>query len=79
LIELEAQLKSQNAKNSELVSELEAEQKRRLEMEAVVEDVKRECKAPFIVPALLETFVKISRATTAAINYEDPSLSAKAS
>ncbi|KAF9004745.1 hypothetical protein BDQ17DRAFT_1354606 [Cyathus striatus] len=44
--------------------DLENERRRRREAEAVVEDIQRECKEPFIVPALMDAFIKVSRLTT---------------
>lgn len=75
LDELEKELESRHARESELVKKLEAERNRRLEMEFIVEDIEREQKAPFVVPALLEAFVKISQASTAAIQYKPSSSS----
>jgi hypothetical protein len=40
------------------------ERKRREVAEKSLADVERECRAPFIVPALLQTFVKISQLGT---------------
>jgi hypothetical protein len=42
---------------------LEKERKERLEAEAALKDVERECREPFVVPALLESFIAISRLT----------------
>ncbi|KIK54415.1 hypothetical protein GYMLUDRAFT_249563 [Collybiopsis luxurians FD-317 M1] len=36
---------------------------RRWAAEAIVEDIKRECKEPFVVPALLDAFLSVSRLT----------------
>jgi len=49
-----------------LEQELAAERRLRLEAEAIVEDIRRECKAPFVVPGLLDAFIKLSRLTTQA-------------
>ena len=49
-----------------LEQDLDAERKMRLEAEDVVSDIRRECKAPFIVPGLLDAFIKLSRLTTQA-------------
>jgi len=38
----------------------------RLETEDVIKDIRRECKAPFVVPGLLDAFIKLSRLTTQA-------------
>jgi hypothetical protein len=77
LDELEKELESRIARESEFIKELAAERTRRLEMEYIVEDIQREQKAPFVVPALLEAFVKISQASTAAIQYKPSSNSNK--
>jgi hypothetical protein len=37
------------------------ERKKREVAEKCLEDVERECRAPFVVPGLLQTFVKISQ------------------
>ena len=49
-----------------LEQDLEAERMLRLEAEDVVRDIRRECKAPFVVPGLLDAFIKLSRLTTQA-------------
>ena len=49
-----------------LEQDLDNERRMRLEAEDVVRDIRRECKAPFIVPGLLDAFVKLSRLTTQA-------------
>lgn len=49
-----------------LEQDLETERKMRLEAEDVIRDIRRECKAPFIVPELLDAFIKLSRLTTQA-------------
>ena len=36
----------------------------RLEAEDIVKDIRRECKAPLVVPGLLDAFIKLSRLTT---------------
>ncbi|KAK0495771.1 hypothetical protein EDD18DRAFT_1392898 [Armillaria luteobubalina] len=48
--------------------EIETERKRRIECEMVLTDIRRECRVPFIVPALFDAFVDISKLTTAAID-----------
>ena len=42
---------------------LRAERLRRTEMESAVNDTSRECKQPFVVPALLDAFLKIGQMT----------------
>ncbi|PPQ73142.1 hypothetical protein CVT24_009135 [Panaeolus cyanescens] len=44
--------------------ELLKERQRRVLAEETLEDVRRECRAPFIVPALMEAFIHVSRTTT---------------
>jgi len=64
--ELEKELEASRAKEIELRKELQVEKLRRSEMKSVLEDIQREQKSPFVVPALLETFIQISQASTAA-------------
>lgn len=73
LKEIEKELEMERAKYSEATEQLEIERAKRFEMENILKDVERECESPFVVPALLEAFVKISQATTAAIHYQAPS------
>ena len=47
-----------------LETELGMERRKRKLAEAALDDVQRECKRPFVVPALLNTFVAISRLTS---------------
>ena len=47
----------------ELEAELVNERRLRTEAEQVLEDVRRECQAPFVVPALLDAFTTLSRLT----------------
>jgi len=68
--ELEKELEVSKAKEVELGKELQVEKLRRLEMESVLEDIQREQKSPFVVPALLEAFIQISQASTAAIHHK---------
>ncbi|KAK0475808.1 hypothetical protein IW261DRAFT_458915 [Armillaria novae-zelandiae] len=48
--------------------EIETERKQRIECETVLMDIRQECRVPFIVPALFDAFVDISKLTTAAID-----------
>ncbi|SJL09099.1 uncharacterized protein ARMOST_12475 [Armillaria ostoyae] len=48
--------------------EIEVERKQRIECETVLMDIRRECRVPFIVPALFDAFVDISKLTTAAVD-----------
>ena len=53
--------------------ELREEKRRRMEAEAALEDIKRECREPFIVPALLDAFITISKVTSQVMdNPTDP-------
>ncbi len=47
---------------------IEIERKQRIECETVLVDIRRECRVPFIVPALFDAFVDISKLTTTAID-----------
>ena len=49
-----------------LEQDLDAERRMRLEAEDILRDIRRECKAPFVVPGLLDAFIKLSRLTTQA-------------
>ncbi|KAJ7677954.1 hypothetical protein DFH06DRAFT_1167477 [Mycena polygramma] len=51
------------ARIEQFEKELQAERARRRRLEEIVEDVRRECTAPFVVPALLDAFVEISKLT----------------
>ncbi|KAG7440762.1 uncharacterized protein BT62DRAFT_1080622 [Guyanagaster necrorhizus] len=48
--------------------EIDTERKQRIECEMVLMDIRRECRAPFIVPALFDAFIDISKLTTAALD-----------
>lgn len=43
-----------------LEAELRTERMRRVRAERALSDVERECRAPFVVPALYQAFMKIS-------------------
>ncbi|KAM6495096.1 hypothetical protein JOM56_009719, partial [Amanita muscaria] len=43
--------------------ELASERRKRQEAENVLKDVERECRAPFVVPAILDAFCMISKIT----------------
>ena len=64
------ELEASRAKEIELRKELQVEKSRRSEMESVLEDIQREQKSPFVVPALLEAFIQISQASTAATHHK---------
>jgi hypothetical protein len=68
--EMEIALESERVKRFEMEAVLKAERTKRIEMENVLKDIERECKSPFVVPALLDTFIQVSQATTAAINHQ---------
>ncbi|KAJ7040979.1 hypothetical protein C8F04DRAFT_1081255 [Mycena alexandri] len=55
------------ARIDHLTAELRAERAKRRRVEDVVEDIRRECRAPFVVPALLDAFVEVSRLTAEAM------------
>lgn len=65
--ELELAKSHLNEKDREIAqlhADLIREQALRREMEGVVEDMRRECKEPFLVPALVDAFMEVSRLTT---------------
>jgi hypothetical protein len=47
---------------------LEMERERRAAAEQSLKDVERECRGPFVVPALLKAFIKISELSSAAMD-----------
>ena len=47
---------------------LEVEQNKRAIAEQSLKDVERECKEPFVVPALLKAFIKISQLSSTAVD-----------
>ncbi|KAF9465993.1 hypothetical protein BDZ94DRAFT_1296168 [Collybia nuda] len=51
-------------------NELRAERKKREEAEIALNDIERECRDPFVVPALFDAFVSISRITSQAMEQE---------
>ncbi|KIK51349.1 hypothetical protein GYMLUDRAFT_64875 [Collybiopsis luxurians FD-317 M1] len=55
-----------------VLAELAKERAQRVELEGIVEDMRRECRAPFIVPALVDAFAEISRITSKAKVLADP-------
>ncbi|KAK0234989.1 hypothetical protein EDD85DRAFT_63135 [Armillaria nabsnona] len=52
----------------DLELEIETERKQRIEYETLLTDIRRECRVPFIVPALFDAFINISKLTTAAMD-----------
>ncbi|KAJ6551181.1 hypothetical protein B0H19DRAFT_1156798 [Mycena capillaripes] len=59
------------ARIEQFEAELQAERARRRRLEDIVEDIRRECRAPFVVPSLLDAFVEISKLTNEAIALEE--------
>ncbi|KAJ7097602.1 hypothetical protein C8R44DRAFT_889140 [Mycena epipterygia] len=55
------------ARIQQLESELQSERAKRRRLEDMVEDIRRECREPFVVPALLDAFVEISKLTNEAL------------
>ncbi|KAF8192912.1 hypothetical protein BJ912DRAFT_249482 [Pholiota molesta] len=47
-------------------AELAEERRRRQVAEDAIADIRRECRAPFVVPSLLDAFMELSRMTTIA-------------
>jgi hypothetical protein len=47
-------------------TELAEERRRRQVAEDAIADIRRECRAPFVVPSLLDAFMELSRMTTIA-------------
>jgi len=52
------------ARVQQLESELQTERALRRKADALVQDVRRECKTPFVVPALFDAFAEISQMTS---------------
>lgn len=52
--------------------ELQEERQKRKDAEDAIQDVRRECRAPFIVPSLLDAFVELSRLTSKATQSGAP-------
>jgi len=54
---------------------LDLEQERRAAAEQSLKDIERECREPFVVPALLKAFITISQISSAAadgVNKDQP-------
>jgi hypothetical protein len=51
-----------------LEEELKQEKRRRMDAEATLKDIERECRDPFVVPALLDAFITISKITSQAVD-----------
>ncbi|GLB40897.1 hypothetical protein LshimejAT787_0901120 [Lyophyllum shimeji] len=56
------------ARLQEVEAKLIEERNLRMQAEAALADVQRECKEPFVVPALFEAFAMISKATTQVVD-----------
>jgi len=50
--------------------ELKEERERRAVAEETLKDIERECREPFVVPALLDAFITISKITSQAMDME---------
>ncbi len=55
---------------------LDEERRRRDEAENALADVRRECRQPFVVPSLLDTFVELSKLTTRGLKVSAAPLAA---
>lgn len=60
-IALKAQLEAETEARRAAELQLAAERERRELAESAVEDAQRECTAPFVIPALMDAFIKISQ------------------
>jgi hypothetical protein len=67
--ELERQLEEEQKRRAELEESLHVEKKRRVEAEDLLKDVERECRSPFVVPALLQAYATISNVTSRSLVY----------
>lgn len=68
LSDVEKELRAERERRGELEKELDQERKKRIEAENILNDVERECRTPFVVPAMIEAFKTISRVTTWTMN-----------
>lgn len=68
LSDVEKELRAERERGGELEKELDRERKKRVEAEGILNDVERECRTPFVVPAMMEAFKTISRVTTWTMN-----------
>lgn len=60
-----------NALSADFRAKVEEEQAARHRAEEILQDFKRECREPFIVPALLDMFQDISKLTSIAMEEEE--------
>ena len=51
---------------------MEVEKRLRQEAEDAIEDIRRECREPFVVPSLLDAFVELAKLTTVATALHRP-------
>ncbi|KAF8638460.1 hypothetical protein AX17_002194 [Amanita inopinata Kibby_2008] len=68
--EVSEELTSERERKVKLETELGRERRKRFDAEAVLKDVERECRTPFVVPALLEAFSAVSKLTTLAMDMD---------
>lgn len=68
LSDVEKELSAERARRGELEKELDQERMKRIEAENILNDVERECRTPFVVPAMMDAFKTISRVTTWTMN-----------
>ncbi|KZT03665.1 uncharacterized protein LAESUDRAFT_728955 [Laetiporus sulphureus 93-53] len=61
--ELRTQFEQEASARKALENALQEEQSRRLHAEGIVDDVRRECTAPFVVPSLVDAFMRLSQMT----------------
>ncbi len=72
---VDVELKAEREKREELEKELIGERKRRIEAENILNDVERECRTPFVVPAMIEAFKTISTLTTLTMDIKNSTTS----
>ncbi len=53
-------------KNKVLAQELQELRRKNAEQEALLSEIRDECRTPFVVPSLLDAFMAVSKMTTAA-------------
>jgi type II secretory pathway component PulM len=58
------------ARIEQFETELQAEREKRRRLEDAIEDIRRERREPFVVPALLDAFIEISKLTNGALEEE---------
>ena len=68
LSDVEKELSAERERRGELEKELDQERMKRIEAENILNDVERECRTPFVVPAMMDAFKTISRVTTWTMN-----------